>query len=262
MMDELKARKKAGFGVELISQESIKKQFGLKAKFGLLSELGAGTNAYGLTHALLQHCIKKGVRVFGRTKVTRIESNDRIVLSTDRGLNIRVKKVIQASGYEVAQFIGKKWVDFDCTYSIISEKLPADAAILKDKIVMWGTGNPYLYLRYTKDNRIIIGGMDDPFSNAFASENHLQKKYRALAKELDKLFPGIEFRVDYCWSGTFGKSKDALPYIGCKKDNRNIFYALGFGGNGIPFSLIAAEMVRDQILGKIHDCEDIFSFTR
>jgi glycine/D-amino acid oxidase-like deaminating enzyme len=127
---------------------------------------------------------------------------------------------------------------------------------------MWSTGNPYLYLRFTKDSRIILGGKDDPFSNAFASEHHLQKKCRSLTREFHKLFPEVDFRIEYCWCGTFGKTKDALPYIGCMKNNKNIFYALGFGGNGIPFGHIAAEMITDQIQGKRHDADGLFSFER
>jgi len=39
-------------------------------------------------------------------------------------------------------------------------------------------------------------------------------------------------------------------------------FALGFGGNGITFSLIAAEILRDMILGKQNKDADIFSFER
>jgi glycine/D-amino acid oxidase-like deaminating enzyme len=262
MANEWKARKSAGFEVELLSQKSMRKDYGLDACYGILSSLGACINAYAFTHALLQHSIKKGLRVYARTKITGIDVDTGIKLSTDKGLSIRANKLIQASGYEVIKFIGKKWVNFDCTYAIVSECLQDGSTIWKDRIMMWNTDNPYLYLRLTKDKRIILGGRDDPFSNAFASDRHLQKKIRQLSKDFIELFPESSFRVAYGWCGTFGKTADSLPYIGSIDSHANIYYALGFGGNGISFSLIAAEILRDIILGRKRADGSIFSLDR
>jgi glycine/D-amino acid oxidase-like deaminating enzyme len=102
LINEWNARKNAGFSVELISQKSIKKDYGLEAKFGILSSLGATTDAYGLTHALFQHCIKKGMPVFARTRIAEIENGDKIVLKTDKGFCIRVKKVIQPADMKLS----------------------------------------------------------------------------------------------------------------------------------------------------------------
>ena len=60
-------------------------------------------------------------------------------------------------------------------------------------------------------------------------------------KILIKFFLIVQFKKEFAWSGTFGKTKDSLPYIGPYKKTPNTYYALGFGGNGITFSVIAAE---------------------
>jgi glycine/D-amino acid oxidase-like deaminating enzyme len=39
------------------------------------------------------------------------------------------------------------------------------------------------------------------------------------------------------------------------------YFALGFGGNGITFSQLAAEMITDMLTGK-KNIENIFSFER
>jgi hypothetical protein len=38
--------------------------------------------------------------------------------------------------------------------------------------------------------------------------------------------------------------------------------ALAYGGNGITFSLIAAEMISDDLLGRRNACSGIFVFER
>ena len=60
------------------------------------------------------------------------------------------------------------------------------------------------------------------------------------------------------WSGTFGKTKDSLPYIGTYKKTPNTYYALGFGGNGITFSVVAAEILCDMICGKQNEMQNCF----
>ena len=81
-------------------------------------------------------------------------------------------------------------------------------------------------------------------------EKYFEKKSGLLRKDFEKLFPDIPFKPEFAWSGTFGKTKDSLPFIGTYTKTPNTYYALGFGGNGITFSVIGALMIRDFILGK------------
>lgn len=60
----------------------------------------------------------------------------------------------------------------------------------------------------------------------------------------------------------FGKTKDALPYIGTYAKAPNTFYALGFGGNGITFSVLAAEIITALIKEGKHEDAALFSFDR
>ncbi len=262
MQKELEARREAGFEVELLSAEDMKKAYGLKAEYGILSELGATINAYALTHALLQYSIKKGLEVFDRSRINEISYNeDEVKLKTVDGLLVTAKKLVNASGFEIVHFISKDIVDFYCTYAAISENASEKNEIWKDGIMIWNTDDPYLYMRLTKDNRILIGGRDERFSTK-TLKGIYRKKAEQLKKDFEKIFPEIEFRGEFAWSGTFGKTKDALPYIGPFAKTPNAYYALGFGGNGITFSVIAAQIITDLIGGKFNSDADIFSFER
>jgi glycine/D-amino acid oxidase-like deaminating enzyme len=83
-----------------------------------------------------------------------------------------------------------------------------------------------------------------------------------LENDFNKLFFPLPIKKEFAWSGVFAKTKDSLPFIGSYQKTPRTFYALGFGGNGITFSLVAAEIITDLLLGKKNKNADIFSFSR
>jgi len=117
-------------------------------------------------------------------------------------------------------------------------------------------------MRTTKDNRIIVGGRDEEFYNPAKRDKLIKSKTHSLKKDFNKLFPSTELIPEFSWTGTFGSTDDALPYIGTYKKTPHTYYALGFGGNGITFSVIAAEIIADMITGKKNKDSELFSFNR
>jgi len=261
--EEFALRKKHGFAVSLIEKEDIKQQFGFNAPNAILSEQGAQTDAYTFTHALHQYSIKKGTRVYDRTCIKQIEHHKTgIRLTAENGSVIRAKKMLYATGYESVKYINKRIVDLRSTYAICSEQGNDGDLPFKNKIMMWNTADPYLYMRNTSDNRILLGGRDEKFVNAKRRDALMHNKRIALTADLKKLWPGTVLKTEFSWCGVFGSTKDGLPFIGEYPGLPNSYFALGFGGNGIVFSLIAAEILKDIITGKKNNDADIFSFDR
>ena len=260
--EEYKIRKENGFAVSLLDEAAIKNQFGFKARAAILSEIGAQTDAYAFAHKLHQFNIKKACCVFDRTNVSKIKHNKDAVqlVANDKHL-VKAKKLVYATGYEAINYLNRKIVDLRSTYAIISGSDSIDKGIWKDDVLIWNTDDPYLYMR-TSNGRIIVGGRDEKFYNPRKRDKLLGQKAKTLKKDFNKIFPEIEFNTDYCWTGTFGSTKDGLPFIGPYKLLPNSYFALGFGGNGITFSLIAAEIITDLILGKENADAKIFEFER
>lgn len=260
---EFTFRKKAGFQVQLLDEKEVRQRFGFSAPAAILSRQGAATDAYMLTHALLQSIIKKGNEVFDRTLISKIEyKRNGVRLFTKKGHSITAKKIVNASGYEITEFVDKKIVKLNSTFALASEHIQSPVPVWKNKTLLWNTADPYLYMRLTKDNRVIIGGRDEEFYNTSKRDKLIKKKSSLLKKDFSKLFPEIELIPEFSWAGTFGSTKDALPYIGKYKKTPHTYYALGFGGNGITFSVIAAEIIRDMITGKKNKDASLFSFER
>ncbi len=260
--EELSARKQAGFRVKFLKSEDLEQQFGFGAPAAILSKQGAATDAYLFTHALLKASIKKGLQVFDRTRIEKISyGKKQLSLLSDRGHELKARYVVNASGYEIKEFIDKKIVELVSTYAIASEHMDG-AFPWKEKCLLWNTADPYLYIRQTADRRIIVGGRDESYYDPRKRDLLIGRKSKQLAADFLKLFPQTEFRSEFSWTGTFGTTKDALPYIGTYEKTPHTYYALGFGGNGITFSLIAARLTRDLILGRKNKDLSLFAFDR
>jgi len=263
LKEEYKIRKQNGFQVKFLTQAELKKQFNIKAPCAILSACAAKINAYSFTHTLHQKSIKKGLQVFDRTPIKNIKhSHNNVTLITENGNTVIADKLIYATGYEVINFIKKKIVKLHSTYATVSEQANGKTKFWKDDVLIWNTANPYLYMRTTDDHRIIVGGRDEEFSNPIKRDKIIDKKKNQLVKDFKSVFPSIEFKPEFTWTGTFGATKDGLPFIGTYPTLPNSYFALGFGGNGITFSVIAAQIITDLITGKKNSDAEIFSFQR
>ncbi len=260
---EFAIRKKYGFNVSLLDNLAIKKDFGFAAPAAILSGIAAETNAYQFAHHLLQAGIKKGLQVYDRTNIINIHhGKNKIVLKTDKGFTVTADKMVYATGYEVVKYINKPIVKLLSTFATISESKQTERPFWNNDVLIWNTANPYLYMRTTGDNRILVGGRDEEFYNPSKRDKLVKTKSAQLCGDFNKLFPSISFKPEFSWAGTFGSTRDGLPFIGKYKPLKNSFFALGFGGNGITFSQVAATIICNQIKGK-HDADAaIFSFDR
>jgi glycine/D-amino acid oxidase-like deaminating enzyme len=260
---EYEARLNSGFDIRWADAAELKNNYGLTAPAAIISSLGAQTNAYLLTHALHQHNIKQGLEVFDRTPVVKIvHSKKGVVLVTSEGHEIRCKKLVYATGYESVKYIDRKIVQLSATYATASEQFSNDHFFWDGRMVFWNTADPYFYMRLTADNRILAGGRDEPFTSPRKMDAVIEKKGKALGKDLTRYFPAIPFKKEFSWTGLFGSTKDGLPFVGSYPKLPNSFFALGFGGNGITFSVLAAEMAKDAVTGKKNKDAQLFSFSR
>jgi glycine/D-amino acid oxidase-like deaminating enzyme len=106
-----------------------------------------------------------------------------------------------------------------------------------------------LYLRTTSDGRVICGGLDEDFENEEKRDELLAKKTKSLEKKLKAIFPQLNSEAEFAWCGSFGSARTGLPSIGAIPGLKNCYAILAFGGNGITFSRMAAEMIRAVLTG-------------
>ncbi len=259
---ELELRRAIGLPVEWMDASTLKKRYGFRKPGALYSACGAEIDPYGFTHALFQDVIAKGGRVFDRTEVVKhaLEEDGDFVLRTTDKHRITVRHLVMATGYASQELLPKPVIDLDSTYAVASQRIDMDE-LWSEECLIWETADPYLYLRTTPDRRVIIGGLDEPFRDPKRRDALMPRKTRQLTRAFKKLFPAIPFEPEYSWCGTFGKTKDGLPYI--DQDRRDgTWFVLGMGGNGITFSQVGAVIVRDALLGRSNQDRELFRFDR
>ncbi|WP_454060405.1 NAD(P)/FAD-dependent oxidoreductase [Elizabethkingia ursingii] len=263
LQKEFEARKNSGFSVKWLEASDIFNQYRMDKTYGgILSSKGASIDAFQLVHEILSYNQKKGLQIYDRTGLRKVKSGklfNLVTLST--GATIKAKKIIYCTGYESSNMIKDNFVKLISTYAIVSESKPELYKKYNDLLV-WNTEDPYIYMRTTDDGRILIGGEDEEFFDPEKRDNLIANKEQKLLRSFQKYLPGTEFRRDFTWAGTFGVTKDGLPYIGEHKDYPNSYFVLGFGGNGITFSVTGMEMVSFWLKGEKHKLTEWFKFGR
>ena len=260
---EFEARKNAGFNVKWIEKEEILERYEFENTFGgILSSQGASVDAFHLAHELLAFNSKKGLRVYDKTEMDSVEVKKGFnLVTTKTGQKIKAQKIIYAIGYESAHLIKEKFVDLKSTFAMVSE-IDEKGSEKLNNTLFWNTSDPYLYMRTTSDGRVLIGGGDEDFRDPEKRDAMIDKKEKEILRDLKDLLPNYHFYTDFTWAGTFGETKDGLPYIGEHKDFPNSYFVLGFGGNGITFSVTGMEMASAFMKNKNHPLTEYFKFGR
>ncbi|CAI8900434.1 NAD(P)/FAD-dependent oxidoreductase [Chryseobacterium sp. IT-36CA2] len=260
---EYEARKQNGFNVEWLEAKDILEKFEFENTHGgILSKQGASIDAFQFAHELFMHNVKKGLKIFDKTEMIKVEERKGFNLVTvDNGFEIKAKKIIYCIGYESKNLLKENFVNLKSTYAVVSE-IDNDKFKNISSTLVWNTDDPYLYMRTTDDGRLLIGGGDEDFYDAEKRDAILHKKEKEILKNLNKIKPDYHFYTDFIWAGTFGETKDGLPYIGEHQKFKNSFFVLGFGGNGITFSAIGMEMASLFMKNKKHPLSRYFKFGR
>jgi glycine/D-amino acid oxidase-like deaminating enzyme len=259
---ECAVRRRHGIDVELLTKQEIAGRFPFERPAALLSRDAAQIDAYRLTHALLRCVVERGARVYDRSEVIGITTDkSTITAQTIRNTHIRARRLVFATGYESAHYLREPVARLISTYALVSEPLTSFEGWSGQPII-WEHADPYLYLRPTEDGRVMIGGEDEDFRDPVRRDRLIARKTRVLQRKFAALFPAIRLDVAFSWAGTFGETKDGLPYVDQTPEWPGAWFALCYGGNGLTFAILAAEIIRDAILGKRHEYADLFRFDR
>ncbi len=259
---EVDARRLAGLSVDYHGQDEVRSTFGLRGSAALSTRQAASCDPIRLSRALLKRAERNGARVFDETQIRKFDyRREQVLLTTEHGTTITAQHGIIACGYESMQLLREPIVSLNSTYALISEPLE-DLGPWNRQWMLWEARDPYLYMRVTADNKILVGGEDDSFVDAATRDQRIDDKMKALHSKLRWLLPDLEWQPATGWAGTFGQTKDGLPYIGRTDEMPGYQFALGFGGNGMTFSEIACQQIVRSLRGEATPDADLFRFGR
>jgi len=250
LREECGARRAAGFDVQWLDQATLRERWGLTGRAAIESALGASVDPYALSFHALETVRRRGGRVFERTEVSRFEFSARRARVTAGGGTVNARQVVLSTGYEVSELLPKLPFSLHTSFALVTEPVASLPRQFPDGLLFWDFDDPYLYGRTTDDSRLLIGGRDENYRDPLRRRRALPSKSRALTAAIPKRLPDLEpVEIAFAWSGTFAETPDGLAYIGSHSRYPRCQFALGFGGNGITYSALAAEYIADAIDG-------------
>lgn len=259
LAEEAAARNAAGIETALLSRSELKQGYHLGRSGALLSFGNLVLNPRLLTSGYLRQAMARGARVLAPEEVVDIEEHASGIAATLKGgARLQAKAVVYATGYETPKFMRTRSLKIASTFAIAT--YPQMRRLWPTQAMIWEASDPYLYMRTTHDGRIICGGEDEEFSDEEKRNALLPSKVVRIRSKLHRLMPWVDTRPEFAWAASFGVSSTGLPRIGLVPGRKNTYAALGYGGNGITFSRIAAEILTARLTGGRDLDEDLFAF--
>jgi glycine/D-amino acid oxidase-like deaminating enzyme len=243
---ECAARLRAGVPADFLSRRRLRKRFGLDAAGALVTEGNLALDPVRLTVGVLERATRRGVVLHAPCDVTGWKANAREVrVELDRRREIRCRWLVFCTGYELPHGLALEGHRIVSTWTIATAPQPVEP--WRKPCLLWEASDPYLYVRSTSAGRILCGGEDEPFSDAARRDALIRKKAETLSEKLARLLPRARVQPALAWAGSFGVTPSGLPSIGRLPGHDRVLAVLGFGGNGITFSMLAAELVSAEL---------------
>ncbi|WP_159883711.1 NAD(P)/FAD-dependent oxidoreductase [Paenibacillus puerhi] len=254
-----------GFPARYLDSCDLNDLFAFEKPAAILTQGDAEVNPFGYARSLALTGHRRGMRIFERTEVRRLASDrSSVTFVTAEGKKIKARKAVLTMGYETQEIQCNSSASLSSTYAIATEPVVAGTISgWPDRCLIWETARPYLYMRRTADERVIVGGLDIDLAEPEERDRRLEGKSKRLLADTIKLFPSLEgIRIDYAWSGTFCSTDDGLPLIGEQDGFPNCYFALIYGGNGMIYSAMASKIIVGLITSGRHADAALFGFDR
>ncbi|RUR33324.1 FAD-binding oxidoreductase [Vreelandella andesensis] len=264
LKEELALRQKHGFEADWLESEAVLAEYGFVAPGAILTQLAATIDPYRMAYQLFSRVVERGGEVYDRTHMQTMTPDEHgVTLSLVNGAKLRCQYVVMAAGYESQAWLPESVAVNRSSYALITDPLPPELLGKLRHTMVWESARPYLYMRTTRDGRLLVGGDDDDDDIPKRRDAQVEKKAEGLAAKVEALWPKLEINPTFSWGGTFAETDDGLPFFGPHESHGSrVHFAMAYGGNGISYSMIGAKLLRALIEGKQHPLAALFSFQR
>lgn len=232
---------------------SIKKKILGAIRFKNQAQFNPVLYAEGLSNTIT----KNGGEIYENSKVIDIKKeSENYKVITEKG-ELKCKVLVIASHYPIVNSPGFYFMKMyqETSYLIAIET--------KEKLfegMYISSEDPTISFRvakYKNKDVLLVGGM----KHKTGAKINLENSYEILEKVAKQLYP--DAKVIFRWNTEDCISLDKIPYIG-EFSNLwpNVYVATGYKKWGMTTSNVAANIIRDKILGKKNLYEDVYKSTR
>jgi glycine/D-amino acid oxidase-like deaminating enzyme len=262
---DYEARRAAGLEHSWLTPQQAMRETAIAAGGGIRTR-GATLDPYRACLGLAAAAAARGAAIFESSGVRRLRAGRKGVELVTAGGSICVDTVIVTASLSVPELrqLRRHLAPRD-SYAAITEPLPAPvrrelgqrAASIRD----WG--RPPHFIRWLKDDRVLIAGADQPRVAPRGREPAVVQRTGQLMYELSLLYPPISgAQAEHAWICSFDDTADGLPYIGTHRNFPHHLFALGLGRHGAAGAWLAARLVLRHVTGEPAKGDDLFGFSR
>lgn len=233
-----------------LTKKEIEAKYPFSREAAIYSYNDAEINPFRFTHALLEYAARKGIHIYEHTEMNGHHFDEKLgkmIVSTKNGHSIQARYIIFAAGYEGIEIKKEKRASFVSTYTVTTHPVE-NLSEWYNRTLLWETARPYLYMRTTRDNRIIIGGLDDNTAYSEDRDSKLIHKKSKLIEEFNKMFPSIQVQPEYYLAAFYGGTVDGIPIIGKYGAFPNSYFLFAFGDNGTVYSQLLSKIIVEEIV--------------
>lgn len=215
---------------------------------------GATLNPFKLARGMKRVVEEKGVEIYERTPAIRIERGRQVTVATPAGQVRAPAMVLATNAYSPDLGFFKNRIIPMCAYVIATAPL----TMKQRESIGWPSREKlsdlntiFNYFHLSRDDRIVFGGegIRYLYGGRICTRLHRRTMER-LRKGLLAIFPQLEgIEITHRWGGAVGMSLAFVPSVGLLGDERNIFYAVGYSGEGIVLSQVAGKIINDLYSG-------------
>ncbi len=258
---EAEARRSAGLYASYLTKSALNERYGIERDSAIESHGNLALDPRRLTAGLWRVCLARKTRVHAPVEAVSFSHSAYCVdVETAAGPVIRADACVLATGYELAPGVPEQGHRVISTYALATK--PQPRKLWPREAFVWEASDPYLYMRTTTDGRVICGGGDEEFEDEARRDALIASKTAVIARKLKAMFPALDTTPDYAWAGAFGSTGTGLPIIAPVPRKPRLFSVMGYGGNGITWSRIAAESITAMVTGREDRDTDLFGFRK
>jgi glycine/D-amino acid oxidase-like deaminating enzyme len=258
---EHELRQRAGLPGALLGHAELLAHKGFDREAAIFSPGSADADPLCLAQGMLGAAKLQGARVMGGEAIHFDNGPRCVIVGLADGREIEARHVVLASGYVMPDFVRSERHSVVSSWAIATERQPTGSLWPCESLV-WEASEHYAYMRSTQDGRIVIGGEDEDVIDPTMRDEAIPAKVRKLQEKLAQLWPQATTQTTSSWSGFFGETDDGLPLIGRVPGHSRILAAYGYGGNGITFSYMAAQILAGLIKGEEQGWFESFAIDR
>lgn len=242
------------YDAQMMDADTVKNDwFGDQEAVGAMHEPeGIGIHAGKLAFGYHRKARALGVKIHPASPVQGWETRGDVHYLRTPGGMVKAKAVGMATGGYTSQSLHpqlKNRLLPVLSNSIVTRALTDDevsACNMHTRQVITDTRILRHYYRLLPDNRLQIGSR-----SAITGRDAPNEKYKnMLISDMQRKFPSLQgVKIDYSWWGWVDVSHDMMPRIFQPDPKKTIYYALGYGGNGVMYSAQAGLRMAQLIAG-------------